>query len=229
MTERKTVTAIILSAGNSTRYGKNRNKNFEIVNNSSILSYSLRAFEKSELIDNIIVAIKESERENVLNIIQNESLKKNIKLVIGGNTRKESVYNCLKSTDSDIVMIHDGARPLIKQKYISDCIASMKYYKGVTVGVKSKDTVKIADSNNIVVNTTIRSNTWLIQTPQCFDRATLLSMHKKYNDIDATDDCMLLEKDNYPIKIINGDYTNIKLTTPEDLNIIIKFVAEDNN
>lgn len=229
MIERKTVTAIILCAGNSTRYGKNRNKNFEVVSESSILSYSLRAFEKSDLIDNIIVAIKESEKENVLNIIQNESIKKNIKLVIGGNTRKESVFNCLKSTNSDIVMIHDGARPLIKQKYISNCIANMKDYKGVTVGVKSKDTIKITDSNNIVVNTTIRSNTWLIQTPQCFDRNTLLLMHEKYKNLDVTDDCMLLEKDNYPIKIINGDYTNIKLTTPEDLNIIEKFVVECNN
>ena len=220
MINKKTVTAILLVAGNSTRYGKNINKNFETINGKSILSYSLEAFEKNKYIDNIIVAIKECEMQKIQSIINSQQLTKNVSIIIGGNTRKESVYNCIKNTNSDIVIIHDGARPLIKQEYITNCIENMKDFKGVTIGVKSKDTIKITNQNDIVIDTTKRSNTWLIQTPQCFDRVTLLNMHEKYKNDDVTDDCSLLEKDGYQIKILLGDYSNIKVTTSEDLNII---------
>lgn len=229
MIDKKTVTAIILAAGNSTRYGKNRNKNFEIVNGKSVLSYSLNKFDKNIYVDNIIIAIKESEKQELTDIINKESLAKNISIIIGGDTRKESVYNCIKNTSSDIVIIHDGARPLIKQEYINNCIEKVKEFKGVTVGVKSKDTIKITDQNDIVVNTTNRSNTWIIQTPQCFDRDILLKMHEKYKNDDVTDDCSLLEKDNHKVKIILGDYSNIKITTSEDLDIVKRFADEIQN
>ena len=220
MINKKTVTAIVLVAGNSTRFGKNKNKNFEIINRKSILSYSLEAFDKNMYIDNIIVAIKECEMQEVQSIINRQPLTKNVDIIIGGNTRKQSVYNCIKNLNSDIVIIHDGARPLIKQDYITNCIENMKDFKGVTIGIKSKDTIKITDNNDIVIDTTNRSNTWLIQTPQCFDRSTLLDVHEKYKNDDVTDDCSLLEKDGYQIKVISGDYSNIKITTSEDLNIV---------
>ena len=100
----------------------------------------------------------------------------------------------------------------------------MKSFKGVTIGVKSKDTIKITDSDGIVIDTTKRSNTWIVQTPQCFDRKILLNLHEKYKDEEVTDDCMLLEKGGYKIKIIEGDYTNIKVTTYSDINIIRRVV-----
>lgn len=227
MINTKKVTAIILVAGNSTRYGQNRNKNFEIVNGKTVLSYSLNAFNKNEYIDNIIITAKESEIKKVEEIIKSESISKNLDIVIGGKERKESVYNSIKATDSDIVIIHDGARPAITQDYINKCIESMSEFKGVTVGVKSKDTIKITDENNIVTSTTKRSNTWIIQTPQCFERNVLLKMHEEHKNDDVTDDCMLLEKGNYKIKIIEGEYTNIKITTYEDLNIIREFIKSN--
>lgn len=226
MIKEKTVTAIILIAGNSTRFKKNRNKNFEILNNNPILFYSLKEFDKNKYIDNIIIAVKENEIDIVNSIIKKHRFQKKIKLVVGGNTRKESVYNCIKQTNSDIVIIHDGARPAIKQSYINNCIECMDYYKGVTIGVKSKDTIKIADSNNIVINTTLRDFTWVIQTPQCFDRKVLLYLHNKYINDFLTDDCSLLEKENYKVKIIEGDYTNIKITTNEDMYIISNFIQQ---
>ena len=226
MIKEKTVTAIILIAGNSTRFKKNRNKNFEILNNNPILFYSLKEFDKNKYIDNIIIAVKENEIDIVNSIIKKHRFQKKIKLVVGGNTRKESVYNCIKQTNSDIVIIHDGARPAIKQSYINNCIEFMDYYKGVTIGVKSKDTIKIADSNNIVINTTLRDFTWVIQTPQCFDRKVLLYLHNKYINDFLTDDCSLLEKENYKVKIIEGDYTNIKITTNEDMYIISNFIQQ---
>lgn len=224
MIENKTVTAIILVAGNSTRFGQNRNKNFECVNGRSILSYSINAFNKNNYVDNIIVVIKQDDKETVEQIIDKETITKKINIVLGGNSRQESVYNAIKNTTSDIVIIHDGARPAIKQEYINNAIEEMANFKGVTIGVKSKDTIKITDENGIVLNTTKRSNTWVIQTPQCFDREILLNLHQKYKDTEVTDDCMLLEKDSYKIKIIEGDYTNIKVTTYEDMNIITQFL-----
>ncbi len=221
MIKGKKVTAIILAAGDSIRYGKNRNKNFEAINEeNTVLSYSLNEFNKNNYIDNIIIATKPNEVENVKQIISRQNLSKQANIVFGGGERKDSVYNAIKETDSDIVIIHDGARPVIRQEYIDKCIESMDEFKGVTMGVKATDTIKIANDNNVVVNSTQRSNTWAIQTPQCFERKTLLKMHEKYKDEEVTDDCMLLEKDNYKIKVIEGDYTNIKITTANDLGVI---------
>ena len=118
------------------------------------------------------------------------------------------------------MLIHDGARPKIKKEYIDNSLIEMKNYKGTTVAVKSKDTIKICDDNGVVIETTNRANTYLVQTPQCFDRKLLKELHEKYeNDESITDDCMILEKLGYKIKIIPGDYTNIKVTTFDDLKI----------
>ncbi len=224
MISNKTVTGIILVAGNSTRFGQNRNKNFELVNGKTILSYSINAFEKNKYIDNIIIVIKMEDRKTVQEIINEEDIRKKIDIVIGGSSRQESVYNAIKTTASDIVIIQDGARPAIKQEYISKCIEEMYNFKGVTIGVKSKDTIKITDDNGIVIDTTKRSNSWIIQTPQCFDRRILLELHEKYKKTEVTDDCMILEKGGYKVKIIEGDYTNIKVTTYSDINIIKEFL-----
>ena len=220
MIQSKTVTAVILVAGNSTRFGKNRNKNFELVNGKSILSYSINAFSKNDYIDNIIIVIRQEDREAVEKIIKQEKLGKEINIVIGGNSRQESVHNAIKHATSDIVIIHDGARPGVKQEYINKCIKMVEEFKGVTIGVKSKDTIKITDDDGVVINSTKRSNTWIIQTPQCFDRKVLLDLHERYKNEEVTDDCMLLEKGGYKVKVIEGDYTNIKVTTYEDISIM---------
>lgn len=224
MINTKTVTAIILAAGNSTRYGKNRNKNFDILNGNTVLYYSLYAFNKNNYIDNIIIVTRENEKNIAEEITKKTKLTKRVMFITGGNTRQESVYNAITKTESDIVIIHDGARPVIKQKYIDKCIETMETEKGTTIGVKAKDTIKITDDDNIVIATTPRSNTWIIQTPQCFDRKILLDMHRKYKNEQCTDDCMLLEKAGEKIKIIEGDYTNIKITTFEDIKIISELI-----
>lgn len=224
MKEGKKVAAVVLVAGNSTRFGQNRNKNLEVVQEKEIFLYSVEQFAKNQFVDEILIAVKKSEMPIVQNIIDEMQLKKPVQLIEGGKERKESVYHCIQKTDADIVVIHDGARPMIKQEYINQCLENMKEFKGATLGVKSKDTIKITDENNVIVSTTKRSNTWLIQTPQCFDRKILLSLHEKYQNFPVTDDCMLLEKDGYLVKVIEGDYTNIKITTYEDLEIVKKFI-----
>lgn len=221
MIDNKKVTGIILVAGNSVRYGQNRNKNFEKVKDKYIFQYSLEKFIANQYIDDVIIALKEKEKEFIKNAISMMDLNKKVSLVIGGDTRKKSVYNCLNETDADIVIIHDGARPLVQTNNINKCIESMKEYKGVSIAVKSKDTIKITDNEGIVTQTTPRKNTWIVQTPQCFDRNTLKLAHEKCENEDSiTDDCMLLENEGIKIKLLEGTYSNIKLTNIEDLEII---------
>lgn len=219
--DKKTVTGIIVAAGNSTRFGQNKNKNLFSINQKPIISYSIETFNKSEKITDIILVIKETEKEYFENIVKNINLDKPIKYVYGGKERKDSVYNALKETSSDIVIVHDGARPRVKVEYIDNCIKQMEEFKGATVAVKSKDTIKICDNDGIVIETTKRENTYLIQTPQCFDRKLLTELHEKFkNEEGITDDCMILEKGGYKIKIVEGDYTNLKVTTFEDLHLV---------
>ena len=212
------VTGIILLAGNSTRYGKN--KNLERIDNKFVFLYSLDTFHNNNYIDDIILVVRESDSNLINDIIKEHNYTKSIKLVIGGSTRMESVYNALVKTNSDLVVIHDAARPMIKDEYISNCIESLSKYKGVITGVKVKDTIKITNDFGEIIESTNRINTYIGQTPQAFYKDLLLKLHLKYQkDLNITDDAMLLEKDGYKIKIINGDYTNIKITTPEDLTI----------
>lgn len=226
----KKVTAIILSAGNSVRYGKNRNKNFEKINGKTVLQYSIECFDNNDKIDNILIASKEDELNIVKKIISELNLNKKIQVIVGGRSRKESVYKCITKTNADIVIVHDGARPAIKSMYIDKCLNAMKEYKGVSVGVKVKDTIKITNQRGIVLETTKRSNTWQIHTPQCFDRKSLIKAHKSCNDDESiTDDCMLLENLGYKIKLVESDYTNIKLTTYEDLNTLRQYISSGKN
>ena len=225
----KKTTAIILVAGNSTRFGQNRNKNFDKVKGKEILLYSLEAFNLNDLVEDIIIVHKKDEKDIISKLISKIEVDKPIKMIEGGCTRQESVYNGIKQTNNEIVIIHDGARPMIKQKFITDCINEMDNFNGATIAVKSKDTIKISDDNGVVLQTTLRKNTWLIQTPQCFKRDVLLESHEKYKDDETiTDDCMLLEKENEKIKLIEGGYSNIKVTTYDDINLVEGYLSSTN-
>ena len=157
----------------------------------------------------------------VKDIIMREEVKKTIKLVVGGKTRQESVHHALTSTNASIVLIQDGARPCLKNRFIDSCLSYIDQYQGVIVGVRAKDTIKIVNESREIVSSTRRDNTWLAQTPQCFDRDLLLRLHEKYlYEEGIMDDSMLLEKEGIPVRIVDGDYTNIKITTAEDLELV---------
>ena len=205
------VSGIILIAGSSTRYNKGINKNFELLNNIPVFIYSIKVMKKVKEIKEIILVIRKEEEQLVKDYLSNEHIR-NIKLVYGGSSRKESVYNALLESNNDIVIIHDGARPLIKESFIKECIKNINDYNGVVIGVPVKDTIKIINDNNEVIESTNRKYTWISQTPQCFKKDVLLEIHKKYqNDDTITDDSILLEKENIKVKMIRGSYTNIKL------------------
>ena len=118
---------------------------------------------------------------------------------------------------------------MIQDKFITECIEEMDNFKGVSIAVKSKDTIKITDDDGIVKETTLRKNTWVIQTPQCFERKTLLEMHEKFMDDETvTDDCMLMERSGNLVKLICGEYSNIKVTTYDDVNLVEGYLAVEN-
>lgn len=216
------ITGIILIAGNSTRYGKNINKNLEMLNGKTVMEYSLDAFEENSYITDIFLVAKKKEIAIIEKIIKRKKTKKNIYMIEGGESRSESVYNAISKTTSDFVIIQDGARPFIKQSYINSCIENilLENIEGVAIAVKSKDTIKITNNNNIVLNSTNRDVSWLVQTPQCFKQNILLDCYRTTKDFTTiTDDCMVLETNGYKIKLISGEYNNIKITTPEDFAI----------
>ncbi len=223
----KTVTGIILLAGASTRYNKGINKNLDSLEDKLVITHSIKKFLNNDLIDEIVLVIRPEDIDEILEDINTNTEKnKSIKLVPGGKTRQESVYNGLKIVDSDIVLIHDGARPLVKDRFIRSCIESMDEYDASTIAVKSKDTIKLGNENDEVVETTNRDNTWIIQTPQCFNTELLKIAHEKYRNETMTDDCALMEKEGIKVKLLEGDYTNIKITTKEDMEIVKKLIKK---
>ena len=222
----KTVTGVILLAGSSTRYNKGINKNLDTIDNNLVVNYSIKKFLNNPNINEVLLVVRKEDIDKILENIYYLELNTRVRLILGGKTRQESVYNALQVIDSDIVIIHDGARPLVKNKYINSCIESMNNYQASTIAVKSKDTIKIGNENNEVVCTTNRDNTWIIQTPQCFDTSVLKKVHEKYKNKNVTDDCALIEKEGLKVKLIEGDYSNIKITTPEDIEIVKKLIKK---
>ncbi|MBZ4645658.1 MAG: 2-C-methyl-D-erythritol 4-phosphate cytidylyltransferase [Petroclostridium sp.] len=217
--------AIIVAAGKGSRMNASKNKQFINIIDRPVLAYTLQAFEDCELIDEIVVVTRQEDIMACKEIIDMSELVKVKKIVVGGKERQDSVYNGLKeiSNEATIVAIHDGARPLILPKHIEEAIEAAVQYNAAAVGVRVKDTIKLVDDNNNIVNTLDRSKLWAVQTPQVFKVEILKRAHQKAIEegISATDDCMLVEQMGYQVKMVEGSYENIKITTPEDI-----FLAE---
>ncbi|WP_434309670.1 2-C-methyl-D-erythritol 4-phosphate cytidylyltransferase [Hominifimenecus sp. rT4P-3] len=223
MFQEKRVTAVLLAGGSGSRFGGAKNKVYVEANGLPILEYSRRALEASPLVDELVIVVrKEDEKEIQKFLIRT---KKPVQMVLGGATRQESVYHALKAAGGEIVLIQDGARPMLTERYIRDCIEQMAFYPGATIAVRSKDTIKLSNTEGIVVSTTRRADTWIVQTPQCFQKEVLLSAHEKERgNLEITDDCMLLELAGLPVKLVEGEYSNIKVTTGEDLALAERFL-----
>lgn len=211
------VSAIILAAGSGSRFGEK--KQFKELNGKPVWSYSLNTFIKSGCVDELILAVpinssgtlKQSQVFKLLN------KKSNIKLVTGGKSRKDSVLNGLKAVkkSNNIVCIHDAARPFIKRFYIKDSIESCGECDGAIIAIPIVDTVKKAD-NMFIKNTIDRESLWMAQTPQTFKKEMLLHAIKTYPNLDITDESMLMEEAGFKIKLIQGDYSNFKITNEID-------------
>ena len=214
---------VIVAAGTGSRMNMGINKQFIKLEGKEIIAYTIEKFYNNSNIEDIVVVVKEDESEFFKKEILDKYNFKNVKIAYGGKERQDSVYNRLKLLDEkcDVVLIHDGARPFVSDKIIDKSIEEAKEHKAIVVGVPVKDTIKVIDNDKNIVDTPNRSVLWAVQTPQTFDYNILIDAYKDAfkNKFYGTDDAMLVERIGYKVKMLEGSYNNIKITTQEDLNI----------
>ena len=214
---------VIVAAGTGSRMNMGINKQFIKLEGKEIIAYTIEKFYNNSNIEDIVVVVKEDESEFFKKEILDKYNFKNVKIAYGGKERQDSVYNGLKLLDEkcDVVLIHDGARPFESDKIIDKSIEEAKEHKAIVVGVPVKDTIKVIDNDKNIVDTPNRSVLWAVQTPQTFDYNILIDAYKDAfkNKFYGTDDAMLVERIGYKVKMLEGSYNNIKITTQEDLNI----------
>ena len=224
-------TAIVLAAGVGKRMNSKIQKQYMLIGGKPVLFYALDAFEKSR-VDEIILVVGKGEIEYCRKeIVEKYKFHKVTKIVEGGKERYHSVYEGLKAIDTaDYVLIHDGARPFINQQILVHAIEAVKQYQACVVGMPVKDTIKITTEDGFSKETPERKHVWMIQTPQCFSYSLIFDAYQKMlqnEDATITDDAMVLEKvKGLPVKMVEGSYRNIKITTPEDLLVAEAYLGD---
>lgn len=186
------------------------------INGKTVLERSVNAFLNISDVDEVIVVAREKDIPAFSDILTDER----VSFVVGGDTRQQSVMNAVDVIDDcELIIIHDGARPLIKSEDIENTIRAAKENKAAAVGVFVKDTVKVVNKNGFVVSTPDRSTLFAVQTPQIFDFELYrnAAQNAREKDLDFTDDCQLVESFNQKVKTVVGSYSNIKITTPDDI------------
>ncbi len=222
-------TAIVLSAGKGSRMNSGTHKQYLLLNGRPVITYSLEAFEKSP-VDEVILVTGQGEEEYCRKeIVEAYGFSKVGKIVAGGKERYHSVFCGLQAvTDTDYVLIHDGARPFVTEEIIARTMETVRNTNACVVGMHVKDTIKITDEKDIVKETPERNNVWMVQTPQAFSCPLISHAYEKMllqEDAAITDDAMVVEKMcQVPVTLIEGSYRNIKITTPEDMLIAEAFL-----
>lgn len=227
-----TYTAVVLAAGSGRRMKSDLPKQYMDLSGKPLIYYALKAFQDSPIPEIVLVVSKGDIDYCRREIVERFQLDKVKEIVEGGNERAESVLNGLEASSGEYVLIHDGARAFLTQDVITRMMEGVLEYKAAVAAVPEKNTIKVVDSENYVKSTPDRSSLWEIQTPQAFDRELLLNSYKKiiqdcqgeFDYSKLTDDAMVVEKAGLvidgrspKIKLIMGDYQNIKMTTPEDI------------
>jgi 2-C-methyl-D-erythritol 4-phosphate cytidylyltransferase len=214
--------AIIVAAGRGKRFSGPIPKQFLPLAGRPILSHTLHQFAASPSVDTIWLVVAESDfsycRQHILT---QRSLGVPVRLVAGGSERQHSVYNALQVLPKrrQLVVIHDGVRPLVSTALIEACIQTADAYGACVVGMPAHETIKQADRSNHIACTLNRENIWLVQTPQAFRYELIAQAHRqaRQDDFQGTDDAVLVERLGHPVKIIAGSKRNLKITTREDL------------
>lgn len=215
-------TAIVLAAGKGSRMKAGINKQFLQLGNRPVLAYALQNFQDCDAVEEIIVMTAAEEIEYVQSeIVQKYGFSKVRKIIAGGAERQQSAYKGIMAAhqDSEIILLHDGARPFVTRQTILACINQAREYGAVSAGMPSKDTIKLVNKEHIVTATPPRDGVWITQTPQAFQREVIIKAHQiaAAEALIATDDAMLVEAMGHPVKMVAGAYENMKITTPEDI------------
>lgn len=238
MAKAPTACAVLVAAGSGTRMkqfkkkdGTSVNKVFRTIGDVPVIAHTIHAFEQSDCIDEIVLVTRESDIAELAQIVKEFNFRKIGSIVSGGESRQQSVVNGLAEVKSEIVLIHDGARALItpqiiRRVYDAVCEGNAA---GVTAAVRVKDTIKRADENAVVIESIPRDALWSIQTPQGFYTKDILNFHQRGAAAGAsfTDDCMAAEFCGARVALVEGDYTNIKITTEEDMAYAEFLIAKE--
>lgn len=239
MADKKRCTAIVLAAGKGSRMGTEVQKQYLEVCGKPVLYYALAAFEASEIIDDIILVVGEGQTEYCRKeIVEKYRFTKVDTITVGGSERYKSVYNALMVMDTDImkvanrdgyVFIHDGARPFVDEAILQRAYEAVSTYGACVVGMPSKDTIKVVDEEGFAKETPDRKYLWQVQTPQAFDVPLIKEAYQKLaesGNTQVTDDAMVAELMlGTRVRLVEGSYENIKITTPEDLPVAETFVS----
>lgn len=233
-------TAIVLAAGQGRRMGTKIQKQYLELEGKPVLYYSLHVFEKSKVVDDVILVVgKGQESYCYSEIIEKYHLKKIKAVIPGGKERYESVYLALKyiaeqknvAGTNGIVFIHDGARPFVDEEMILRAYHTVQEFDACVVGMPVKDTIKVVDEENFAKETPDRRTLWSVQTPQVFRTSVVQNAYFKLmeqSEIQVTDDAMVVEQIlNRPVKLVEGAYENIKITTPEDIFVAESFLKKE--
>ncbi len=215
--------AVIVAAGAGKRMGEDINKQFFELNGVPVVVRTLEIFAKSSFINEIILVLSNNDILYFKNhILAGGTFNKLSSVVTGGRTRQISVFNGLQrvSPGTDVVLVHDGARPFVKDDVLKNCIFGAMELGGACAGIPVKDTIKKTDGK-LIKETLDRSCLWAIQTPQAFKYHILMDAHKKARaeGFSGTDDSVLVERTGIRPGIVMGGYDNIKITTKEDLDL----------
>lgn len=216
----KFTSVIVLAAGKGQRLKSRVSKPLVKVGAKPLLLYSLKAFAHNPRVNEIIVVVNQSNARAVSVMLKDFHPAKIKKIILGGKRRQDSVSNGLKSLDakSDLVIIHDGARPFITKSMIDNIMREASEAGAAIAAVPVKATIKEV-SGDYVKKSLERSSLWEIQTPQIFRRSLIQQAYERFGKCDVTDDAMLVERMGVKPRVVFGSYTNIKVTTPEDLVI----------
>lgn len=211
---------VIAAAGSGRRMGAQGNKVLLPLRGKPVLSHSLACFGSMDEVSELVVVTSSVDQEAITELVQEVAENKATKVVLGGAERQDSVYLGLKALSSytDLVIIHDGARPFITPKLVRKGLEAAREHGAVAIAVPVKDTIKRVQAS-LVVETPNRAELWAIQTPQIFDYGLVLRAYEEAREkgVLATDDCGLVEAMGHLVHIVEGSYANIKITTPEDL------------
>ena len=218
------VAAVVPAAGSGSRMGTQVPKQFLLLAGIPMLGHALKVLEASQVVQSIVLVAGPGEEEYCRKaVVERLGIRKTAAIVTGGRERQDSVYSGILalSPETDLVVIHDGARPLLSPEGLLAVVEAAAYYGAATLAVPVKDTVKMAAEDGFVSKTLPRGRLWLTQTPQAFRRDVILQAPRAARQANylGTDDAGLVERLGLPVKIVPGSYRNIKVTTPEDLII----------
>ncbi|MZQ74899.1 MAG: 2-C-methyl-D-erythritol 4-phosphate cytidylyltransferase [Peptoclostridium sp.] len=213
--------AVIVCAGRGKRMKSDINKVYMSVGGKAVLQLTMERFMSLDEIDELVVVISRDDEKLFSEIKKDMDASKSVKVAYGGAERRDSVYSGLKLVDPacDIVLIHDGARPFVEKSDIIKSIECAKESGACALAVRVKDTIKLADDEGFVESTPERDRLWAVQTPQTFSYKLIMEAYARAVDIGllATDDCMVAESAGHRVRLVEGSYENVKLTTPEDM------------